>query len=185
MRTLCPELTDDELAHFGRQLAVKTYRKKEYYTKSHEVQRYVGFVVSGLVRSFYVDSHGDEKTSWFVPENQFITDYPVFLEQRPSHYHFQCLEPTTIVNLPYEAIQQAYHTSSRFERYGRLIAEEILKLQQTRIESFLFKNAEQRYLDFIRDSPELFNRISLTYLASYLGIERQSLSRIRKKLMTQ
>jgi DNA-binding MurR/RpiR family transcriptional regulator len=57
-----------------------------------------------------------------------------------------------------------------------------LKIQQKRIEGFLFDNAETRYLDFIEENPDLFNRVSLSYLASYLGIERQSLTRIRKKL---
>jgi hypothetical protein len=62
------------------------------------------------------------------------------------------------------------------------VAEEVVVMQQSRIESFLFENAEQRYLNFISGNPNLFNRISLTYLSSYLGIERQSLSRIRKYL---
>jgi hypothetical protein len=62
------------------------------------------------------------------------------------------------------------------------VAEEVVVMQQSRIESFLFENAEQRYLNFISSNPNLFNRISLTYLSSYLGIERQSLSRIRKSL---
>jgi hypothetical protein len=71
------------------------------------------------------------------------------------------------------------------EKYGRLIAEEVLKTQQKRIESFLFENAEQRYRNFIKESPNLSNRVSLSYLSSYLGIERPSLSRIRKKIAHQ
>ena len=55
-------------------------------------------------------------------------------------------------------------------------------MQQRRIESFLFDNAETRYLDFVKENPNLLNRVSLSYLASFLGIERQSLTRIRKKL---
>jgi hypothetical protein len=69
-----------------------------------------------------------------------------------------------------------------FERNGRLIAEEVLRQQQRRIESFQFDSAEQRYLDFIKEHPELFNRVSLTHLSSFLGIERPSLSRIRKRI---
>ena len=67
--------------------------------------------------------------------------------------------------------------------YGRLIAEHVLTVQTDRVESFLFENAEQRYLNFIDKNPDIINRISLTHLASYLGIERQSLSRIRKKIV--
>ena len=63
-----------------------------------------------------------------------------------------------------------------------IIPEEVLKMQQRRIERFLFDNAENRYLNFVNEYPDLFNRVSVSYLASYLGIERQSLTRIRKKL---
>jgi hypothetical protein len=79
-------------------------------------------------------------------------------------------------------MQEGYQKYKNIEKYGRLVAEEVVVMQQSRIESFLFENAEQRYLNFISSNPNLFNRISLTYLSSYLGIERQSLSRIRKYL---
>ncbi|MBL4649747.1 MAG: hypothetical protein JKY03_08450 [Aureispira sp.] len=89
-----------------------------------------------------------------------------------------------MVTLPYRHIQEGYRRYENLERYGRLIAEEILQQKQQRIESFQFYKAEQRYLQFRDENPSLFNRISLTHLASYLGIERPSLSRIRKKLAT-
>ncbi len=71
------------------------------------------------------------------------------------------------------------------ERFGRLVAERVLTNQQQRIESFQFLNAEQRYLEFIETYPELYNRVSLTHLSTYLGIQRQSLTRIRQKLASQ
>jgi CRP/FNR family transcriptional regulator, anaerobic regulatory protein len=90
-----------------------------------------------------------------------------------------------MVCISYEDIQYNYQQFPAFERYGRLIAEEILKRQQARIESFIFQTAEERYLNFIEYHPTLFNRISLSHLCSYLGIERQSLTRIRQKLANQ
>jgi CRP/FNR family transcriptional regulator len=104
------------------------------------------------------------------------------LQHKPSRYLFQCLEVSIIISLPFAHIQKGYELFPGFERNGRLIAEEVLMQQQKRIESFQFDSAEQRYLDFVKDYPQLFNRISLTHLSSYLGIERPSLSRIRKKL---
>jgi DNA-binding MarR family transcriptional regulator len=65
-----------------------------------------------------------------------------------------------------------------------LVAEEVLKMQQRRIEGFIFGNAESRYLSFVRENPALLNRVSVSHLASFLGIERQSLTRIRKRLVT-
>jgi DNA-binding MurR/RpiR family transcriptional regulator len=79
-------------------------------------------------------------------------------------------------------MQNSFAEFPAIEKYGRLVAENILKEQQNRIESFLFANAEKRYLDFINGNPNLFNRVSISYLSSYLGIDRRSLTRIRKKL---
>ena len=72
-------------------------------------------------------------------------------------------------------MQDSYSKFYLLERYGRLIAEEVLKQHQKRIESFLFENAEDRYLDFIKTFPNIHDRVSLSYLSTYLGIERQSL----------
>lgn len=84
--------------------------------------------------------------------------------------------------LSYQHIQVGYNQFAGLERYGRLIAEEVLKMLQKRVESFQFETAEIRYLNFISQHPALFNRISLTHLASFLGIERPSLSRIRSNI---
>ena len=85
-----------------------------------------------------------------------------------------------MVNLSYEAMQEGYARFRNFDKYGRLIAESILVSRQNRIESFLFEQAEQRYLNFVAAEPDILNRVSLTHLSSFLGIERQSLSRIKK-----
>ena len=84
--------------------------------------------------------------------------------------------------MPYDKIQEGYRKFKTSERYGRLIAEYVLTVQTDRVESLLFETAEERYLNFIDQNPDLVNRISLTHLATYLGIERQSLSRIRSKI---
>ncbi|MEM1220754.1 MAG: Crp/Fnr family transcriptional regulator, partial [Bacteroidota bacterium] len=76
--------------------------------------------------------------------------YYSFIRQVPSFHTIQSLEPSIVATLSYQDIQTAYQTFPRFERYGRLIAEEVLVAQAKRIESFLFKTAEQRYLDFMR-----------------------------------
>ena len=80
------------------------------------------------------------------------------------------------------ALQKAYDQSHNWERFGRLISEQSYKLINQRVESFLFLNGEQRYLDLLKNQPYIFDRIPLYYIASYLGIERESLSRLRKKI---
>ncbi len=182
VKSICPELTEHELEKFSENLFVVTLQKKDFFIHSGQIQKEVGFISKGLIRSFYIDNNGNEKTVRFYEENDYATHYTTFITQQPSKYSFQCLETTTMVLLSYENMQWAYKTFPKFEKYGRLIAEEILKMQQHRIESFIFQTSEERYLEFIRQSPDLFNRVSLTHLCSYLGIERQTLTRIRQKL---
>lgn len=182
IKAICPEITLEELKVFESKLFVKSFKKKDLYLEAGQIQSSIGFISEGLVRSFYIDHNGDEITTGFYAEGQYATHYASYLIQKPSLYSIQCLEPTSFVNFSFENHQDLYQNSSVFERYGRRITEAILIQQQERIESFIFDSAEKRYLDFIENNKGLFNRISLSHLCSYLGIERQSLTRIRQKL---
>jgi len=182
VKAICPNIPGDELAQFASLLTVKELKKKDLFLQSGKVQKAIGFIAKGLVRSFFIDEQGNEITVGFYPEGDYATHYPAFITRKPSRYTIQCLEPTTMVCLSFEDLQMVYQQMPAFQQYGRLVAEEILKRQQARIESFIFQTAEERYLDFIEHYPTLFNRISLSQLCSYLGIERQTLTRIRQKL---
>jgi len=182
VKIICPNIPGGELDQFASLLTVKELKKKDLFLQSGKVQKAIGFIAKGLVRSFFIDEQGNEITVGFYPEGDYATHYPAFITRKPSRYTIQCLEPTTMVCLSFEDLQMVYQQMPAFQQYGRLVAEEILKRQQARIESFIFQTAEERYLDFIEHYPTLFNRISLSQLCSYLGIERQTLTRIRQKL---
>lgn len=185
VREICPEITDAELSQYASRLTFEELNKKDFFLQVGKVQKSIGFIASGLVRSSFVDNDGNEITVGFYSEGDYATHYPAFITQQPSKYSIQCLEPTTMVCLSYEDLQWVYKNLPSFEKYGRLVAEEILKRQQSRIENFIFQTAEERYIDFIKHHSDLFNRISVSHLCSFLGIERQSLTRIRQKLAHQ
>lgn len=180
---LNPKVTQQEWDYFQSGFTLHTFKPRTFFIEVGKTHQQLGFVTKGLIRGYYNNERGEEITITFVKENQWATDYPSLLLGKPSRYSFQCLEPTTLITVPYAHINEGYNRYVGFERNGRLIAEEVLKQQQRRIESFQFDSAEQRYLDFVQENPQLFNRISLTHLSSYLGIERPSLSRIRKKIV--
>ena len=182
VKSLCPKLTNEELEYLKSGLRIIELHPKDFYIHANTIQQEIGFVYHGLIRAFYVDEKGNEITVKFVSENHYATDYTAFITCTPSKYYFQCIEPTFIVNISYEHIQSGYEKFPNFERYGRLVAEAVLQYQQKRIESFLFETAEERYLDFVKEYPDLFNRVSLSHLSSFLGIERQTLTRIRQRL---
>ncbi|NHN24055.1 Crp/Fnr family transcriptional regulator [Flavobacterium jejuense] len=179
---LFPHSSLEELEILRTQLIIKEFDKKDFFFSSGEIQRNMGYVCEGLLRRYYINEKGNKITTGFVRENQYATDYPAFIRQKPTKYFMECLEPSIIIELSYENIQEGYKKFKNNEKYGRLTAEYVLTVQTDRVESFLFENAEQRYLNFIDRNPDLINRISLTHLSSYLGIERQSLSRIRNKI---
>jgi CRP/FNR family transcriptional regulator len=177
-----PNLTADELRFIEERVSVSELENKTFYLKSGDIQNEMSFLYQGLIRSFYIDEKGNQITIQFIKENDYISDYSAFITQTPTKFYIQCLEPCILVNISYLTIQEAYLKYKNFENYGRKIAEIILTNRQTKIESFLFEDAEKRYINFIKQNPNLLNRISITHLCSFLGIERQSLSRIRKKL---
>ncbi|OYQ47467.1 Crp/Fnr family transcriptional regulator [Flavobacterium aurantiibacter] len=182
VKHLCPQADSDALSFLESGLTTSTLADKHFYIQANTTQKNVGFVFSGLLRAFYIDDKGNEITIRFAKEFDFATEYVAFITQTPSKYFFQCLEACEIVNIPYSHMQDAFSKFPALEKYGRLIAEEVLKFQQKRIQSFLFENAEQRYINFVKENSDLHNRVSLSYLSTYLGIERPSLSRIRKKI---
>jgi len=179
---LFSDSTSEELDILRPQLTIKKYKKKEFFFKNGEIQKTMGYVCKGLLRRYFVNDKGNRITTGFVKENEYATDYPAFIRQKPTKYFMECLEPSIIIELTYEDIQEGYKRFQNNEKYGRLTAEYVLTVQTDRVESFLFESAEERYLKFIKQNPEIINRISLTHLSSYLGIERQSLSRIRNKI---
>ena len=185
MQMICSDITDEELSEFKGGIEVRHFKSKEHIFDSEKPQNQIVYITSGLVRSFYIDNKGSEISAYFVGEFDFVSDYPAFLNDAKSNYLFEALENTTAVIIPKKMILRAYETSPKFERFGRLIAEEAVKFLQGRVESFLFKTASERYLEFIDNYNDLFNRLSVEHIATYLGIERQSLTRIRKKLTSK
>ena len=174
-------LTEKDCSLFEPFLKTKNYNAKEYFLTEGKVCQEIGFVNKGCFRTYYL-ADGKEINTHFTFDNEFVTDYDSFLQSKPSRYFIQALEDTQIVTFNLSALQSAYNQSQNWERFGRMIAEQSYKLTTQRVESFLFLDGEQRYLDLLKNQPQIFERIPLYHIASYLGLERESLSRLRKKV---
>ncbi|MFJ1322301.1 Crp/Fnr family transcriptional regulator [Capnocytophaga canis] len=185
VKTLCPKLTEEDLCYFAKGLSIETLHLKDFYIKADEEQNQIGFVAEGLLRGFYIDEQGNDITVSFHQEEIFVADYTTLDSPRRSRFYFQCLEKTTIINHSYEHLRKCSDKIPFFERYMRLVAENAFKRVYRRVESFLFNDAETRYLDLMKENPELVNRVSVSHLCSYLGISRQALTRIRKNILNK
>lgn len=177
-----PNLSHPHIDDFLSQLTISKHKKNSIYLKNSVVPTEIGFIINGLIRSYIVDEKGNEKTINFFPEMTYVGDYHAFINKIKSQYFFQCIETTTIINIPYKVLTDGYRKNPSLEKHGRILAEKKLVSQNIRLKSFMTLTAEERYLDFIEQNPKLLSRISISQLSSYLGVERQSLTRIRKRL---
>tara|TARA_B110000902_G_C14257343_1_gene568437 strand:+ start:56 stop:655 length:600 start_codon:yes stop_codon:yes gene_type:complete len=181
LKEICPEFNSEEITFMCNKVKVIDLKANTLYLKAGEIQKNIAFSFKGLLRSFYINDKGEEITIDFTKENTYAADYGAFINQKPSKYYIETLETCLIVNVPFTAIQECYTKFKNCEKFGRLIAEIYLNKAQNRTNSFLFYNAEQRYLHFISRNIDILNRISQEHLSTFLGIKRQTLTRIRKK----
>jgi len=161
----------------------KEYKKGEYFNEYKSICKNLGFVLDGVFRIYWAHpATGDEKNMLFFTHHQFVTSYQSFLAQTPCNYYTESMVPSTILYIHIDRLHQLYKESHEWERFGRLLAEGAFAAVMKSTEAFLFHSAEERYLQMMEEHPAIFNSVPLYHIASYLGIQGPSLSRIRKRL---
>jgi CRP-like cAMP-binding protein len=161
---------------------IKEYKKGELYNPYKSICRYLGFIIDGYFRAYMIDENGDEKNIFLFLPHSVVVTYKSFIHQIPCDYNTQALTDARAICISLVDLQSLYKKSHGWERFGRLVAEKAFDIANDRAESFLFKSAEERYLDLVRQQPDIINNIPLYHISSYLGIAGPSLSRIRKRI---
>lgn len=162
----------------------RIFHKGEFFNKYKSVCSYMGFVVSGIFRAFYVSSaNGEEKNVFFFSDNQIVVAYRSFLHRKPCSYFIEAMTDAEVFYIHYDDLMKLYEQSHEWERFGRFVAEKLFNMAMMRTENFMFLSPEQRYRNLISEHPNIFNAIPLYHIASYLGIKGPSLSRIRKRMV--
>jgi CRP-like cAMP-binding protein len=176
-------IADDEWAAFEPFIKLKKVKKRENLTREGQICREVGFILRGSFRQYYV-VEGEEKSTFFMFENNFVTDYESFLKQSPSELTIEAMEDADILTFDYETIQRFYRIYPTFETFGRLIGEYLFTCLQDRLKGFMLNSPEERYRRFLKnpESSVILARVPQHHIAAYLGITPVSLSRIRNRL---
>jgi CRP-like cAMP-binding protein len=162
----------------------KTYKKGDFFLADGQICKHVGFVAKGLMR-YYINHDGEEKTYAFSQENQYVSNYESFLPQRPSSKIIQALEDSLVFVISYSDLQILYAKVREGERYGRIAVEAVFLQMLIDINSFYTETPEIRYEGFLKNHPDLQQRISQYHIASFVGVKPQSLSRIRKRIFSR
>ena len=139
-------------------------------------------VQEGLLRMFYYGSKGNEITHWFTTENNLMTAPKSFFEGTRSQYAIETLEECTVRKLELKTLNQLCEEHQEFERFMRLLVIRMFMEMNNKVMDLQFKTAKERYLSLIERHPDIFQRVNLGHIASYIGITIQSLSRIRAEV---
>jgi len=174
------DISQDDLAVVLAAAKTKTLRKWQSLLHDGEVWRSMCFITSGCFRLFRYDDDGVDHTVRFGVENWWITDQESYNHGTPSKYNIEALAHSTVLIWSKNDWEQLLAAIPAFKIfYDRLVAR-AFETSQDRIYLLISSSAEQRYLEFQRTYPKVFNKVPLHMVASYLGISRETLSRLRK-----
>jgi CRP-like cAMP-binding protein len=173
-------ISDDEARLIKQVFIEKHIQKGEHFLSEGQVCRSVAMISTGLVR-YYINDDGNEGTYYFGREGDFVCDYESFLPQLPSNKNIQALEDTILYIVSCDGLQLIYKEVKQGERLGRLAIEQIFVSILQQLSSFYKDTPEVRYQRFLNTFSDISQRVPQYYIASYVGIKPQSLSRIRKR----
>jgi CRP-like cAMP-binding protein len=155
--------------------------KKQLLLKDGETCDYLYLVLNGLVRLYHIE--GDEEVSSLFIEEKYLFNSPQsFYLRKPGYEFIEALEPTAVARIHYNSLQQLYSMYPELNFIARVITENYFVKSEERLYLLRRKTAEERYRYFIDRYPTLLQRVPLKYIASYLGITMETLSRIRNKI---
>lgn len=140
------------------------------------------FVLEGCLRTYFIDASGKEHTLQFAISDWWISDYTAFFTTTKAILNIECIKDATVYKISRKNIEDLYETFPPLERLFRKKLEKAFASFQKRILSNLAQSAQERYLNFIKNYPNIEQHIKNYHIASYLGMTTESLSRIRKKI---
>lgn len=178
------DLTEDELLLIDKYFMPQTIERKKYLLEEGEICRFIAFIVKGSVRHFHIKD-GEEKTCDISLENSFITEFSSFTYEVPSNINFQALENSELLVISKQNLFKLYDECRKYETVGRLMAEKVAFRATEIAMSLSSDKPETRYKNLLAHQPELFQRVRQKYIANFLGITPESLSRIRKRIYTK
>jgi CRP/FNR family transcriptional regulator, anaerobic regulatory protein len=180
IKSLVP-LNEQEENAFLQILEVKNFNKKEFLLKEGEICNKVSFINGGCMRLFY-NIEGVENIVQFFFGDTWYTDYASFLTGKPSIENMQALQTCVVVQFKKENLYKLFDEFPIFDRVGRVMAENAYLSLSILNQMRTNEEPELRYLNLLKQRPELVQQIPQHYIASYLGIKPETLSRIRKRI---
>ena len=177
-----PNFTPAIFENIKSLLSEKTIKAGELLLSQGRTAKEIAFIEYGLFRQYYINDDGKEITSCFCKENSITTSYRSLITQQESEISIEAIEDSKLIMVSLESIKTLLKTDLFWQQFGRLAAENEFIISEEHNRFLKDLSATERYLKIVEKDQSLTKRVPLKYLASYLQISPETLSRIRKKL---
>ena len=174
--------SNEEFDHYiAPIIKVRRYAKKEHLIRAGDVEHYFNFVIKGLIRKYYKKGTHEIITQ-ISTEGQIIMGQQSFLGRMPSEYYIETIEPSVVVSIKHEHLDELYNKSKKMEHLGRLVVTYMMVISDRWQMQMVKMTPRERFLNFVMKNPELMQRVPQKYLASYLSIKPETFSRFKHLL---
>ena len=171
-------LTDDEFETVLSYFSVRNFLKHQFIVQEGNPVRQNFFIVKGLVKSFQLSEEGKENIVQFAMDGYWVTDTEAFYQQKTAQLNINCLENCQTLSITHQNLEKLCAESDKMEYYFRKKAFNDIAQLQRRILCLIKGTAADRYHDLADNYPELIQRVPKAMIASYLGVSRETLSRM-------
>lgn len=175
-------ITDDEFTRcILPAIKIRRFGKKEFVTKTGEVENYFNFIVKGLVRKYY-KKNSHEINTQISMEGHIILSQESFHSRTPSEYSVETVEPSVFISIEFDDLEKIYSQSKKMEHLGRLVITHTMMIKDRWQMQMVKMTPRERFLNFVMKNPDLLQRVPQKYLASYLNIKPETFSRFKHLL---
>lgn len=178
-------ITDEEFEYAKTLFIPKKLRKKRFLLEDGDPCIYTTFIEKGLLRSFTIDEKGNEHILQFGMQGWWVADLYSFLTGEASEYNIEALEDSELLLITKSSWDLLLNEVPAFERYFRILIQNNLIATQRRLMGTMSTTAEERYQKLLNDIPDITQRVPQHMIASYIGITRETLSRLRSQLASE
>lgn len=159
-------------------ITLREFNKKEIITRAGEVEDYINFINKGLLRKYF-KSDEEEHIVQISREGHLISSQESFYTRTPSEYYVESIEPSVLLSISYDDMENMFQQSHNLERLGRLVTVHTMVLKDKWLTSLIMQSPRERFLNFVENHPEIIQRVPQKYLASYLNIKPETFSRFK------
>lgn len=177
-------LNEQELALINDHFGVLHLKRKSFLHQENSVCDFVAYIVSGTIRHFHTKD-GDEKTCDISFDQAWVTDFASFNHQTPGKMNLQAMEDTTVYLVRKKNLAALYIACNKYETFGRIMAEQVAQRATDIAMSLSSDKPEVRFQNLLKTNPDLFQRVPQKYIANFLGVSPESLSRIRSRVLSK